>query len=307
VKPTALPSLCLAALFLVVGGAANPPALQAQVPKSIDLRWRLQSGKALQYTMKRDAVVTTFVQGQEMGFKEVMHIDALLEVDDTTAAGTVRVRQTLKRIRLRVELSQGQKFSYDSRKKSQHKDVPAKLTPVLDALVDEPLHCEVSRTGDVSGLELSPALEDALASYSKSVLDIGGIFSQPTLLQLAQEWFLPLPEEKAHRGLEWTSRGSYQFGPHIALVAGYKYVGLEQVNDEKLARIHMTAISPSKKENYRRKHQLTVKNSEGTALFDPLNGRLERFDWQFDVRAVAKTPRGPRKSRLQARIEVSSQ
>jgi hypothetical protein len=215
----------------------------AQARAGTLLRWKFSTGDSSKYTMTMTMRQEVTVNG--MVIKTLMDqvVDYTWAIGSVNSDGTAAMSQTIDRVRMEVKSAQGaqgQTLKYDSADKEAPTGLGAQLAPMMEALVGKAMTMRVTPRGEISDFKVP---EEMLAGFKKGpgMEQLGGIFSEQGLKQMASQGMLKFPEEEVATGDSWNTSVEIP-NPILGtqkVVSAYTYAGTENVDGQQLDKIEL--------------------------------------------------------------------
>jgi|GEM_PF-5182749 len=270
-------AVCTVAIAAVCFAQASSVAAEA-------LTWKFKSGDKLGYEIEMDMSQDIKVSDKNLSVKVVHRMWMTLAIGDVASDGTATITQTVDRMSAEItppaEAGGGAVLKYDSKdgvKTDADKKDPAiaMMAPVFDAMVGKPIGMKVSPQGDVSDVKVPDAMIDAMKK--SAFAQMSNLFTTDGIKQTASRVIVPLPKGDAAEGKTWDSTMEVSVpmvGKQISKT-DYKFVGTEELDGKKVAKIDLQVDSKFESEP---KGQLKInikeQKSDGAVYFDNTAGRV---------------------------------
>lgn len=187
---------CTAAVLLCA------QALAGQSSAQTELRWKLQPGQ--QFTVNVAQQTTSEVAYS--GKKVATQIDISMELGWTVTVAdekAITIKQSLRRMVLKMESPKVGKVSYDSADKSRPTGAAREVAAAVAPLLSAEILLEMNPRGEVqSAKPANEAAEKLLAAES----DPDALGSKDAIQQLLRQSLIVLPEKAVAEGDTWTTR-----------------------------------------------------------------------------------------------------
>jgi hypothetical protein len=222
--------LKLVVLCGVAAGTAGVGRAESAPNKPVRLQLKFTEGQRLNYEMVVDTTVAT--EGQEGKVAWTQTLDLAWLVRSVDKEGAADVTETLERMRLQISENQA-----DSAKNNQGGPLAELMGPVFSAIVNKPIRMKVAPTGVISNVQLPAGMTEELKQAV--VGQLAAMFSDDYLKQLAQAASPEFSAKPVSVGQTWTSSRETTnpaYGKQT-IKTTYKYEGVEQHGDQKLAKI----------------------------------------------------------------------
>jgi hypothetical protein len=248
------------------------PASSRTASAQESLRWKFAPGETLKYSMEQQTSQLVKVQDREFKTSLNQTIDLHWDVKGVSD-GVADMRQTIDRIRARME-GPGQVFEFDSNaEKAPEGPVAATLFPMLKGLVGQEFSFKMDTRGRLSDIKLPQKLLDSMRQAGPAGSGMAeSMFSEESMRNLS----LSLPEQAVSRGANWKQQSKVQM-PMLGTVTldkTYTYAGTDE-KDPARSRITLdTRISLEPAADANLSIQLKSQHEDGEFSFDNKAGRV---------------------------------
>ncbi|HEV3168096.1 MAG TPA: DUF6263 family protein [Isosphaeraceae bacterium] len=270
-RTTILKAVRLAVLTaLVLPGLTGAPA-DAQTT----LRWRLQKGETLYYTMTQKSMIKQSASGKSFEVTMTQTFDTTWKVGDASE-DSAEVTQTFDRIRMSVDAPTG-KLEYDSKDgKVPEGQFGQQFGATISAIVGAGITFKINGRGEVSDVKLPDKLLETIKSVAGA--GTGSPMSEEALKKLIKESTFPLPEKPVTPGTTWSKNTEVAAPPSGSMILKntYTYKGPVTEGGKKLERIDVTTITelvPA--DTTQLKATIKSQDAKGSFLFDNAKGHID--------------------------------
>jgi len=249
------------------------------------LRWKLKQGESLNLTVQQETESEVAFSGKRATTK----IDLTVELDWLVTAVDdkgIKVKQTIKGVKLKLQSPQGGLIEYDSAAAARPAGQVREIADSLKPLIGTQIELTMSDRGEIVAAEsANKGAEELLAAEGKPAEQ--RVVSRTAIEQLLRQSLVVLPEKAVSAGDEWKhtsnlagAAGNYQ------QVTTYRFAGMDERDGQSIARLEMTAkldpvaptVPPAKLPPGKKPApgKLAVKSHQqsGTILFAPEQGRV---------------------------------
>lgn len=246
-------------------------------PAEETLRWKFEPGQELRYQVvqQTDTNMDAGPAGQ-ITTGTTQTIDMVWKVEAVNDDGSARMRHEIERVQMSMTAPMNQGFAFDTASAEPPEGLATLLAPAFNALVESGYKVTVSPTGELSDIEASEELVQAI----KNLPGAGGAGQgEDALKAMASPVAVPLPAEAVEPGAEWTrSTGELavpMFGK-MQVETTFTYKGPRKMSGKPMQvlapSININATAP---EGGPMSGSVKSRDTSGEVLFDPAAGRVE--------------------------------
>ncbi len=259
--------------FRILAAVIVALCLDAPIQAAKTLRWKFQKGQTMQYEMQQNMDMNMTVQGRDFSTKTAQTMDMTWAIDSVGQDGTCRMKQTINRIRMKMEGPMGQ-VEYDSADKDQPNDPTLNmLRPVFESLVGAEFTVKMSELGRISEVQIPDEFRASLQGNRNS--QMSG-FSEDSMKQMLQQAALILPERAIATNDQWNSQMKFEM-PFGLLKNDNEmtYLGTDETSPRALEKIQLKSNTVMEANpNSPVKVELKEQDTSGTIDFDNTAGRI---------------------------------
>jgi hypothetical protein len=241
------------------------------------LRWKLAAGDSFTVEMQQQTESQVAFSGKSAATK--IDLDLQLAWDVTAAReSTITLKQTIRRIHLKLAAPQGAAVEYDSESNARPTGQARDLAEALRPLIGAELEIAMNARGEIDSAK--PANEAAKAAFADGKAAESGDASRGAVQQLLRQSLIVLPEKDVAVGDRWTSTTELTTaaGP-MKQETTYQFASIGDRDGKQLCQIEtnskLASISAaSAPQAPSAKIALKSHEQTGTILFSAEEGRL---------------------------------
>jgi hypothetical protein len=253
--------LLFAAAILSVAESARADTL---------LRWKLKPGEKLRYSFQQESVTESSGTGKPTSVTVSMSMQLSWNVTAVDSQGVAAISQTIDKLSISMKVDSLAPLVYDSTAKTPASGPVKEIADVLAPLIAAPCTIRMTDRGEISDVELTPQLSQALEK-TKS----GALFSSGGVSRILRQAVVVLPENAIAANGTWESTRTLETPlGELKQVDRYTYVGSEQHQGRAAEKISV-ATSLAKNEGEPSKARpITLKETQqtGSLWFDNAAG-----------------------------------
>lgn len=201
-------------------------------------------------------------------------LELIWQVRNVTLTGDAVLVGKCNRVRARLQDKNGEELQFDSSAGEPASGLAAMLAPTYEAMMDGEYRLTVSPRGQVSQVQISPEVEQAIRT-APGVESSGADAAVDAFRATLTEWIVPLPDEPPPEGKTWSTRSPAAI-PGLAggeVVTEYEYAGTRELDHRTYAVIRV-ALQLKLADGAEPTAIVKDEQSGGEAMFDAAAGRL---------------------------------
>lgn len=237
-------------------------------PAQDRLKWNLQSGEKLNYTIVQKMTSSTTIGDESVKSKYDQTIDMSWNVLSNAANGDIVLAQVFDRVRLQMEGQPAGKVQFDTSSPTPSDNPIAKaLSDVFGNIVRQPFQVRMRSTGDIADVQIP---EKLLAAIEKS-----GAVERNMISDMMKQSAVMLPPQAVQPGSKWNSVQEIQmpFGT-MKISSTMTYHKKDEEGNAVLGVIPVVEIQP--REGVAARMALTGSSGRGVVIFDVARGRVKQ-------------------------------
>ena len=267
-------------VLALMAGWLIPSGLIADEP--VTLVYKLKPGSSLLYQTSSNMQQKQTVAGQEISTSFTMREVTERSLQERTDGGDLKVASKNHRLYFEANIPEGGEFTYDSSKaeRNTETELAEQLNRVFDRLSGATFTFTMTPRGELKSVEgFQKLLADILKENPASAQFVGGGTDEAQRLALLER-LLYLPSGPVEPGDTWEQTTSAEL-PNLGTMKSrrtFRYEGPDKVGERTTARIsissEMTFQLNMEQMGAKVTGTLQTTRGEGTAQFDPADGRL---------------------------------
>lgn len=268
-----LPKTRMISLWMIAWAVACLPLSSAEAQTK--LRWKFQEGETLNYVMTQDMTSSMNLMGQDIQTKMKQDIEMSWTVDKLESDGSAKMTQKFTRIRFKMTMPPplNQTIEYDSKDgKAPGGPIGNLLGGVFAAMAKAETRFTIDPLGNISDYKIP---EEVLKQFKQipGAGNMGGMFSEEGLKQMASQGILAFPTKSLSNGDTWNKKAEIKmpFGT-MKMKTQYTYSGKTKNGLDTIRSNISISMEPGR--NAQIQIKLKKSDSSGKILFDNKAGRV---------------------------------
>jgi hypothetical protein len=269
------------------------------------LRWKFAEGQKLLVSVEQKTELETTAGTKPRKVLLEMLMDLQWLVEGVDAQGTADIRQTIVRLKSRMETGGAPAVEFDTASAEQPKGA-AEYFAGARQLVGAQIQLKLTARGEIQAVtvseETTKLIGEALAGTA-----LAPLFSSAGLADTLKQSAAVLPEQALNEGNAWQIVSSAKLpAGAVQQRTTYTYRGVRDVDGQMLEAIELSSLLELGKPPADAKHPLTIKEQShtGTLLFDAAAGRFVRSE--VNQRLVTESPYRGTQVRVAAKTTLTT-
>lgn len=234
-------------------------------------RWKFTAGEELAYEFQQQSQTETKGAGKPSSAIVKMSMQVSWKVEKVDEQGGATITQTIKRLSATLQVDKLDAISYDSATPSAASGPAREIADAVKSIVGAPFTVQLNARGEVSSVEPSDGLRDALEKAKANP-----IFSADGLLRVIRQASFVVPEQAVAADASWEtiSEAPSPLG-QLEQTSRYTYAGPAEREGKTCEKVDVDTKLTLRKSNDAGA-PVVIKESEqrGTLWFDAAAGRL---------------------------------
>jgi hypothetical protein len=238
------------------------------------LRWKFEPGTEWLATFDQQSDVATTVSSKSTTMTVHSGMEVVWKVASVESSGNAVISQRFRRFRITLEMPKTGPIVYDSASELKPAGDAKVLADAVRPLLEAELKLTLSPRGEITVVELDENAQKAVEEASVSPA-LKGLLSKEGLTNIFRHALLPLPENEARPGDEWsdTKKLDTPLGK-IEQKTSYKLLEPEAKSPD-VARIEsVSTLTPAAENDASRTSSLKEQEQRGLFLYDVKAGEM---------------------------------
>jgi hypothetical protein len=276
----------------------------AQSNAAETLRWKFQSGEKISFQITQ-TLETMAAAGTAGKFDVTIEqtSDITWQVDEVTAEGNAKIRQTFDRVQMKLSSPGGDDNKYDSASEEPPMGHAARFASLFHALTDCEFGLVLSPQGKIVKVQVPPEFFDAMKIVSSGPLD--ELATEESIKQMISAITIEFPEKPLDVNDKWESKvdTTAPILGKLTVVTSYQFMGNKEIDGQSLVAIKPTiTMQPASEPDARVQMTFENQSTTGEIYFDLKAGRLH----SGQVEQIAKAKFGVKEKQVDGTIKQGS-